>query len=335
MTRTCNLNLQFMPDWWGTQLRLSPAASRSECLAAFEQALPGLLTYHPEAAPAPVSDPNHGFTMLLAMGATVTRNAGGGYEVEPMSIERFARLEPPDYANNAFVEKLRDAIRETRRRHGSAFDGSYSGLLYPAMKLRGQEIFSDFYDHPNAVHRFAAVMGETIRRHLLFLKQECGTFPYFILGNCSNCMISPEIYKTFFVREESTISRLSAPIMGHRRAMGVHHCGTKADAYLDAYAQIEEIEMIEANWDTDVALATRRIPGLLFKSMLDPIKLDAMDADAIDVHLREQFACPATVEIQVFGISATLTLNKTRRLLETALECIHAPDMSGYTRLII
>ena len=335
MNRSCNLNLSIMPDWWQAQLSLAPTANRTEMAGAFEQAFPGLLTFRQEAAPEPVPDPNHGYTMLRAMGATVIRNAGGGYEVEPMSLDRFAGLEPPDYDNNPFVQKLREAIRETRRKHGSAFDGSYSGLLHPAMKLRGQEIFSDFYDHPEEVHRFAAVMGETIRRHLLFLKEECGSLPYFVLGNCSNCMISPAVYGTFFVREESAISGLSEAVMGRRRAMGIHHCGTKVDAYIDAYAQIEEIEMIEASWDSDVALATRRIPGLLFKSMLDPVKLDALDEDALAAHLREQFACPATVEIQAFGISGAFTVKKMRCLLESALDCIRAPGMSGYTRLII
>ncbi|MBM4143386.1 MAG: hypothetical protein FJ225_07335 [Lentisphaerae bacterium] len=334
MERSCNLNLNIMSDWWQRQLGLPLTASRADMAAAFEKAFPGLLTFRPEAAPEPVPDPNHGYTMLLAMGATVIRNAGSGYDVEPMPVERFAGLEPPDYGNNPFVQKLREAIRETRRKHGSAFDGSYSGVLYPAMKLRGQEIFSDFYEHPDEVRRFAAAMGETIRRHVLFLKRECGSLPYFVLGNCSNCMISPVIYEQFFLREESAISRLSEPVMGRRRAMGVHHCGTKVDAYIDAYAQIEELEMLEANWDSDVALATRRIPGLLFKSMLDPLKLDAMDEDAIEAHLREQFACPATVEIQAFGISGAFTVGKMRRLLETALDCIRAPGMSGYTRLI-
>ncbi len=329
MNRSCNLNLNIMSEWWQSQLGLAPTANRADMAAAFEKAFPGLLTFRQEAAPEPVPDPNHGYTMLLAMGATV------GHDVEPMSLDRFAGLEPPDYDNNPFVQKLREAIRETRRKHGSAFDGSYSGLLHPAMKLRGQEIFSDFYEHPDEVHRFAVVMGETIRRHLLFLKQECGSLPYFVLGNCSNCMISPEIYETFFVREESAISRLSGPIMGRRRAMGVHHCGSKVDAYLDAYAQIEELEMIEASWDSDVALATRRIPGLLFKSMLDPIKLDAMDEGVLEAHLREQFACPATVEIQAFGIPGSFSLRKMQRLLETANACIRAPGMSGYTRLIV
>jgi hypothetical protein len=93
--------------------------------------------------------------------------------------------------------------------------------------------------------------------------------------------------------------------------------------------------MIEASWDSDVALATRRIPGLLFKSMLDPIKLDAMDEGALEAHVREQFACPATVEIQAFGIPGSFSLRKMQRLLETANACIRAPGMSGYTRLIV
>ncbi len=335
MGRSCNLNLSLMPDWWPAQLGLAPAATRADQVAAFERAFPGLLTFPQEAAPAPVPDPNHGYTMLLAMGATVVPHAGGGYDVAPMSSERFAKLEPPDYDSNPFVQKLRDAIRATRREHGSAFDGSYSGLLYPALKLRGQEIFSDFYDQPQAVHRFATVMGETIRRHLLFLKEECGSLPYFVLGNCSNCMISPAIYETFFLREESAISRLSEPLMGRRRAMGVHHCGTKVDAYLDAYAQIEELELLEASWDSDVARATRRIPGVRFKRMLDPTRLDALDEAALAAHLREQFVCPATIEIQAFGLSGAFTIKKMRWLLETALECLRAPGMTGYTRLIV
>ncbi len=324
-----------MGDWWQAQLGVDAGATREERHAAFERAFPGLLTYRPEAAPEPVPDPNHGYTMLLAMGAALKRDDRGGFDVEKMSVEQMVELRPPDYENNPIVRRLREAIRETRRRHGSAYDGSYSGLLYPALKLRGQEIFTDFYDHPDVVHRFTAVMEETIRRHLLFLKQECGSLPYFILGNCSNCMISPSIYERFLVAGESRLSLLSKAIMGRRRAMGVHHCGTRVDAYVEAYAKIAELEMLEASWDSDIAGAERWIPGLKFKSMLDPIRLDELDEDELQTHLRQQFGPSPTIEIQAFGLSHRFTRDKMRRMLEVAGECRREQGLAGYNRLIV
>jgi uroporphyrinogen-III decarboxylase len=241
-------------------------------------------------------------------------------------------LSTPDYASSPAVESLRHAIRETKSKYGSAVNTSFSGLLYQAIKIRGQDIFTDFYEYPEMVHHLMTVLGETLYQHLKFLKDECGNLPYFVLGSCSNCMISPATYDEFLRPHEARISTLSQYIMGHLRAMGMHHCGTKADAYFPVYAKIPELEMIEASCDTNIELGLREIPGLLFKPMLDPIRLDKMTDDAIDKQLNSLLGNPSVVEIQAFDLTQFCTVDKVRKMLSMTLEYNKSHGLPGYTR---
>ncbi|HEY3376414.1 MAG TPA: hypothetical protein VGL77_02880 [Armatimonadota bacterium] len=336
MNNRCHLNVTVMDKWWPEQLGLSAESTAQARQARLDEVFPGLLTFPRGAAwPPMATDPNHGFTMACALGASLTPTSLGGYEVVPLSREQLLALEPPDYASNAPVQALRAAILATKAEHGSVTCVSYSGLLYQALKLRGQELFYDFSEEPALVHHLAEVIGETLYRHLVFLKDTCGHLPYFVLGSCQNCMIAPALYEGFFRVHESRISTLSSYLMGHPRAMGIHHCGTKVDDYLDTYRQIEELAMLEADWTSDIARATHTIPGLTFKPMLDPILLDEMSGAAIAAHLTPLLEQEAVEEIQAFGITQHFSVAQMRALLETVVAFNTRQGLPGYTRFML
>jgi uroporphyrinogen-III decarboxylase len=331
----CNLNISVVGPWWEKQLGLPGGANAEEKQAALRRVFPDLITFRNESVAHPVADPNHGFTMLKALGVEVAMGDNGVPTFTQLAPEQVLRLSPPDYATSPAVASLRQAIRETRRQHGSAVNTSFSGLLFQAMKVRGQDIFTDFYEFPEMLHHLMSVLGETLYRHLCFLKDECGSIPYFVLGSCSNCMISPALYDEFLRPHEARVSTLSNYLMGHPRAMGMHHCGTKADAYFPVYAKIPELEMIEASWDTDMDLGRRVMPGLLFKPMLDPIRLDQMTEDAIAAQLSSLLEHPAVIEVQAFDLSQFCTIAKVRRMLTVTLEYNHRLGLPGYTRFFV
>ncbi len=332
MTQRCNLNISVVGLWWETQLGLPPGASSEEKQAALRKVFPDLITFRNELLPHNVPDPNHGFTMLKALGIEFTVGENGMPVFTHLAPEQVMTLSAPDYATNPAVESLRHAIRETKATYGNAVNTSFSGLLYQAIKVRGQDIFTDFYEYPEMVHHLMAVLGETLYRHLKFLKDECGVLPYFVLGSCSNCMISPAIYDEFLRPQDARVSTLSQYLMGHQRAMGIHHCGTKADAYFPVYAKIPELEMIEANCDTDMDKGLREIPGLLFKPMLDPIRLDQMTADEIDAQAGSLLEHPSVIEIQAFDLTQFCAVDKIRRLLSATLAYNDSHGLPGYTR---
>jgi uroporphyrinogen-III decarboxylase len=331
-TTRCNLNVSVVSAWWEQQLGLPPQTGAAEKQAALQKAFPGLITFDNATLPRPVPDPNRGFTLLKALGLEVTPDAHDGPAVTPVSPEQAMALTPPDFAANPAIDALRQAIRETRRLHGRVAPGGIAGLLYPALKIRGQDLFCDFYEHPGMVHHLMAVLGETLYRYLVFLKDECGEIPYFVLGSCSNCMISPATYQEFLLIHEARVSMLSPYIKGRARAMGVHHCGTKADAYFSVYGNLPGLEMIEANWDTDMDLGLREIPGLLFKPMLDPILLDRMREDEIEEQLIRLLEHPQVIEVQAFDLSQFCTVNKLRRMLGVTLDYNRRHGLPGYTR---
>lgn len=330
MKTRCSLTISVISAWWEKQLGLAAAASPVAKKVALLETFPGLFTFRDEDLPHEVPDPNHGFTMLKALGADTSIGAHGDITFAPMTPEQIWQLTPPDYASNPVVEELRTAIRQTKATYGSAANVSFSGLLYMAMKLRGQDVFLDFYEEPEMTRHLMTVLGETLYQHLKFLKDECGDIWNLLLGSCSNCMISPAIYEEFIRPHEARVSTLSSYIKGHSRAMGIHHCGTRVDPYLETYAKIPDLGIIEANWESDMDLAERMIPGIHFKPMLDPIQLDEMSETTIESMLSGLLERPSVLEIQAFDVTQHFTLNKMRCLLQTVRAYNQAHQLPGF-----
>ncbi len=332
MTVRCNLNVSVVSAWWEQQLGLPPRARVAEKEAALRRMFPGLISFDNSTLPRPVPDPNRGLTMLKALGLELGVDSHGGMAVTPLSPEQVMALTPPDFAVNPAIEALRQAIRDTKSTHGQVAPCGIAGLLYPALKVRGQDLFCDFYEDPDMVHHLMAVLGETLYGYLVFLKDECGEIPYFVLGSCSNCMISPATYETFMLFHEARISTLSHYIKGRPRAMGMHHCGTKADSYFQVYGRLPGLEMVEASWDTDRDKGRRAIPNLLFKPMLDPVLLDRMTDDEVEAQLNPLLEDPDVIEVQAFDLTQFCTVDKIRRMLTVTLEYNRRHGASGYTR---
>lgn len=328
----CNVNISVMSLWWKEQLGVSPSLPSKEKFALIEKTFPGLITYRPETSAPVAPDPNFGMTMHKALGAKLEHNSVGGWDVVPMPADEIMAMTVPDYNTNEHVQALRDSIRATKEKFGSASNSSFLGLFTFAKNLRGQEIFYDFYERPEFVHQMVAILTETLELHLKFLRDECDHIPYFVLGSCSNTMISPDIYEEFFLEGEARISRLSTYIKGHKRAMGIHHCGTKVDPYLDVYAQIPELEMLEANYLSDIELADKKMPGLKFKPMIDPIEFDSFDSDTIDSVLTRLLENGSVEEIQAFDLSQFFTIDKLRRVLECVQKYNRTNNLPGYNR---
>jgi hypothetical protein len=330
----CNLNISVMSPWYEEHLGVCANASSEERLARVNEVFPGLITYdYPSASPyAP--DPNGGCTVHTALGARLVEaeDRVGGHEVVPMSIEEIEAMDVPDYATSEPVQALRASIRQTKSRFGRAVSGGFSGVFAAALKLRGNDIFYDFYERPDFVHRMADVISATMYKHIEFPMDECGEIPYFVLGSCPNCMIRPDIYDEFFREGEARIASLSTRVKGHQRAMGIHHCGTKLDPYYGAYSKIPELLMLEGNYLSDMKLGSRMIPGIQFKPMLDPIEFDSFSVETIRGIMSGLLHNECVEEIQAFDMSQSFTVDKIRAMLETVVEFNRSEGLPGYTR---
>lgn len=331
----CNLNVSVMPTWWQDQLGRPIPETEEERFAVLEELFPGLITYRQQAAPAAVPDPNHGYTMFMALGASIRETSIGSYEIVPMAYEQLMEMTPPDYATSEPVQVLRKAIRETRAKHGSATNGGAAGLFTIALWLRGHEIFTDFFERPEEVKQWVMVFTEALHSHLKFQKDECGEIRYFGLGSCSNCMISPDIYEGFFREGEARIASLSTYMTGRPRQLIMHHCGTKVDAYMDSYSRIPELGTMEADWQSDLDLGEKKMPGLIFKPMLDPILIDDMPEDEIERVVIRFLERESVGEIQSFALTQHTTVSKIRRMLTATVEYNTKHGLPGYTRWFV
>ncbi|MFA6290887.1 MAG: hypothetical protein WC637_03850 [Victivallales bacterium] len=74
------------------------------------------------------------------------------------------------------------------------------------------------------------------------------------------------------------------------------------------------------------------MPGLLFKPMLDPIRMYHMSEDEITAQTDSLLGHPSVVEIQAFDLTQFCTVDKVRKLLSMILEYNKNHGLPGYTR---
>jgi len=157
-------------------------------------------------------------------------------------------------------------------------DVNWSGLLNLALDLRGQTLFLDMLDTPEAVHAYFARLGEVLMRFVSGVQAETRTSsisvnrvvrffeqPVLLHSECSNTMISAEDYERFILPIDSAWSLA-------RRPFGIHHCGRDAHRFAASYAKVPNLDFLDVGWGGDVKAIREQLPGTFLNIRLDPVQ---------------------------------------------------------------
>ncbi len=165
-------------------------------------------------------------------------------------------------------------------------------MLNTALDLRGQEFFFDLIDRPDEASRFAAAIVAVVERFTDAMARATGTTsisvnrnvrhiaqPVFLHSECSNVMISTELYERFFLPVDAAWSR-------RRRPFGVHHCGKDPDRFAESYAKIPHLDFLDVGWGGDVARLRKHLPNTFLNLRLSPVEIVHQTPDEIRATIR-------------------------------------------------
>jgi hypothetical protein len=131
------------------------------------------------------------------------------------------------------------------------------GVLTSAQKLLGETIFIDLMTKPERCCEILNWIGNAyivLCRHF----SEIADLPIsgIHVGECSSCMVSPELIEHFVVPSTSKIGRELGPVR-------LHSCGPST-MHLKAFSQIENLHSVDFGGDTSI----RKAREILGKEML-------------------------------------------------------------------
>jgi len=208
-------------------------------------------------------------------------------QIDALEISRDAPFQSPAYER---FESLLDALRA--KHGGLKGDVGWGGILNTALDLRGQAFFLDLFDRPDEAARFAADLAAVIERFTREMARATGTTsisvnrnvrhiaePVHLHSECSNVMISTEVYERFFLPFDVAWSRRFRPF-------GIHHCGADPDRFAESYAKIPHLDFLDVGSGGDVAKLRRHLPRTFLNLRLSPVEIVDQTPDQIRATIR-------------------------------------------------
>lgn len=220
-----------------------------------------------------------GYFLSEILGCEVRYRADAAPEVVPARRERLVVDPDEAFRSPAFrrYENLRDALKA---RYGYVIgDINWAGVLNLALDLRGQDLFLDMRDSPDATATALQRIAEVIERFASGIEAETGTSsisvnrtvrhfarPVFLHSECAHTMISAADYERFIQPVDASWSQ-------RHRPFGIHHCGRDAHRFAASYAKLPHLDFLDVGWGSDVRAAREKLPNTFLNLRLDPVQL--------------------------------------------------------------
>ncbi len=234
-----------------------------------------------------------GFLVSEMLGCRVEYPADAAPQVIPASLETLA-LEPERaFRSQAFrrFEKLADDLK-TRYGYLKG-DVNWSGILNIALDLRGQAIFTDLLDQPEAAQAFFGKIAHVIEQFTSRIRSQTGTTsiavnrnvrnipaPVYLHSECSHTMIGVKTYAQHLLPFDVAWSR-------QHRPYGIHYCGADPHRYARAFAQVPHLDFLDLGWGGSVKLLRQHLPHTFFNLRLSPVEIVHQSAETIRATLTQ------------------------------------------------
>ena len=272
------LGVGFYPDWWfanygisfGREYYYSPEY-RVDAQAKMQKALyerfgdVGLGNADPEPKPLIT----FGMPMLPGIFGCeiVFEDAAVPWAIPAnLSKEECDKLTKPDLTSASPMKEMLAQMEYLKSKYGKVVgDINVTGVQNLALKLRGDELYIDYFEDPEFCHRLLKFCAECMTDLWQLIYPITGTGAVdvtpmcdpsiYCVPNCTVEQISGDTYEEFGLPYDNMLAEVCHPF-------GIHHCGS-LDAVVEQYAKVKNLVFVEAGFGTDFARARRLLgpPG--------------------------------------------------------------------------
>ncbi|MBE3587848.1 MAG: hypothetical protein IMW93_04720 [Thermoanaerobacteraceae bacterium] len=207
-----------------------------------------------------------------------------------LSEEQIMSLRVPDVTATYPMTEIIRQMDYLEQKYGRVTgDINTTGVLNLGLKIRGDQLYLDFYENPDLVYHLFEICTETIIQLARYVKGRTGTLAKsvtpmarpetYVLPNCTVVHVSNELYERFVLPFDQKLARTLQPF-------GIHHCGN-ADQVLEGYSKIPELSFLEVGPKTDLIRLRQLMPDVKVNARIDPVRMLQCSAEEIAQDVRE------------------------------------------------
>ncbi|MCU0580573.1 MAG: dihydropteroate synthase [Desulfobacterota bacterium] len=296
------LGVGFYPDWWNKHYGISydrkyyfdpeiRIASRMEMDRRLYERFGDVGLGDPDPQPKPFI--TFGMVMLPAVfGCEIVFEKDALPWAMPLNLseERIRQLTVPDLAAAYPMTEILKQIEYLQDKYGRVVgDINTTGVQNLALKLRGDQLYFDYFERPELCHHLLAVCTEAIVQLFRLVYPITGTGAMdvtpmcdpklFVLPNCTVEQISLATYEKFNLPYDNRVAQACHPL-------GIHHCGS-VNQVLDGYAQVRHLKFLEIGFGSDVR-RTREVlgPKVAVNARINPVLMKNGSPDDVSREVR-------------------------------------------------
>jgi methanogenic corrinoid protein MtbC1 len=244
-----------------------------------------------------------------------------------LSEDEVMKLEEPDIFYSHPMTDMIKQIEHLKDKYGKVVgDINTTGVLNLALKIRGDQLYIDFFENPDLSHHLLKICTESIIQLFKFNLKTTGTGALdvtpmcdprlCVLPNCTVEQISLDNYEEFVLDYDNQVADACPPV-------GIHHCGS-VDQVMDGYAKVHHLEFIEIGFGSDVK-RTREVfgPQVAVNARISPVlmKNGTTQEVAAEVHrLIDQGAPLQNFSIDTVGLTHGTPDENVKTALRAAAE---------------
>lgn len=244
-----------------------------------------------------------------------------------LSEDDVMRLEVPDIFDSYPMNEMIEQIKYLKEKYGRVVgDINTTGVQNLALKIRGDQLYFDFFENPELCRHLLDICTECIIQLFRFNHETTGTAAMdvtpmcdpklYVFPNCTAEQISLETYESQILEYDNRVADVCHPV-------GVHHCGS-VDEVLDGYAKIHHLEFVEIGFGSDVR-RTREVfgPDVAVNARISPVLMKSGKPEEVASEVRRLIDNGAPLDnfsIDTVGLTYGTLDENVKTALKTAEE---------------
>jgi uroporphyrinogen-III decarboxylase len=207
-----------------------------------------------------------------------------------LSEDEVKRLQVPDILNTSPMTEMIAQIDYLKGKYGKiAGDINTTGVQNLALKIRGDQLYIDYYENPDLARHLLGICTEAIIHLFRFVYKITGTGgmdvtpmadpKLFVFPNCTLEQVSLNTFEEFLLEYDNRVADACHPV-------GIHHCGS-IDHVLEGYAKVHHLEFVEIGFGSDVRRARQLLgPDVAVNARISPVLMKNGTPDEVSTEVR-------------------------------------------------
>jgi uroporphyrinogen-III decarboxylase len=194
-----------------------------------------------------------------------------------LSVDEVMKLEVPDLFSSWPMTEWIKQIDYLKKKYGKVIgDISTTGIQNLALKIRGDELYIDYFENPDLCHHLLRICTECVKSVFEFNYKTTGTGAVdvtpmadpriAVIPNCTEEQISNNIYETFLLQYDNEVADAVKS-----NGFGIHHCGS-VNEVLGGYTKVRHLKFIEIGFGSDVRRCRQALgPDVAVNARISPV----------------------------------------------------------------